>query len=151
MSFGVYSSCFFSSRRRHTRCALVTGVQTCALPISFTRKADAGDLAFRSALAEAAGDEDAVHRVEPGDEILFALLEQFGVEPADVDLDPVRHAAVDQRLVQRFIGVGQRDNLAAAAEPNLALRVPLATLHVLPAGQSRQTGRATWRVGGCKY
>src|SRR3546814_12647700 len=30
---------FFSSRRRHTRCALVTGVQTCALPIatSYTR------------------------------------------------------------------------------------------------------------------
>src|SRR3546814_2669785 len=28
---------FFSSRRRHTRCALVTGVQTCALPISFGR------------------------------------------------------------------------------------------------------------------
>src|SRR3546814_2300324 len=32
----VFSVClffFFSSRRRHTRCALVTGVQTCALPI----------------------------------------------------------------------------------------------------------------------
>src|SRR3546814_20836366 len=28
---------FFSSRRRHTRCALVTGVQTCALPISYVR------------------------------------------------------------------------------------------------------------------
>src|SRR3546814_1229260 len=27
-------SVFLSSRRRHTRCALVTGVQTCALPIS---------------------------------------------------------------------------------------------------------------------
>src|SRR3546814_1516304 len=26
---------FFSSRRGHTRCALVTGVQTCALPISY--------------------------------------------------------------------------------------------------------------------
>src|SRR3546814_7728897 len=26
---------FFSSRRRHTCCALVTGVQTCALPIYF--------------------------------------------------------------------------------------------------------------------
>src|SRR3546814_3756637 len=25
---------FFPSRRRHTKCALVTGVQTCALPIS---------------------------------------------------------------------------------------------------------------------
>src|SRR3546814_2778207 len=40
----IYVSCFtfllflfffFSSRRRHTRCALVTGVQTCALPICF--------------------------------------------------------------------------------------------------------------------
>src|SRR3546814_1633975 len=31
----VTDTCFFfSSRRRHTRCALVTGVQTCALPIS---------------------------------------------------------------------------------------------------------------------
>src|SRR3546814_13835707 len=27
---------FFSSRRRHTSCALVTGVQTCALPISWS-------------------------------------------------------------------------------------------------------------------
>src|SRR3546814_1625062 len=33
---------FFSSRRRHTRCALVTGVQTCALPICFRE-----DLYFR--------------------------------------------------------------------------------------------------------
>src|SRR3546814_3784489 len=30
----VVSCFFFSSRRRHTRCASVTGVQTCALPIS---------------------------------------------------------------------------------------------------------------------
>src|SRR3546814_7406606 len=29
---------FFSSRRLHTRCALVTGVQTCSLPILFDRK-----------------------------------------------------------------------------------------------------------------
>src|SRR3546814_14356446 len=31
--------CFFTSRRRHTRCALVTGVQTCALPIGPRRLA----------------------------------------------------------------------------------------------------------------
>src|SRR3546814_12496499 len=31
---GFYVMFFCSSRRRHTRCALVTGVQTCALPIS---------------------------------------------------------------------------------------------------------------------
>src|SRR3546814_19867770 len=30
---GLADLFFFSSRRRHTRCALVTGVQTCALPI----------------------------------------------------------------------------------------------------------------------
>src|SRR3546814_1074913 len=32
----------FSSRRRHTRCALVTGVQTCALPISIRPRATLG-------------------------------------------------------------------------------------------------------------
>src|SRR3546814_13965977 len=33
---------YFSSRRRHTRCALVTGVQTCALPICGVRAGVAG-------------------------------------------------------------------------------------------------------------
>src|SRR3546814_276036 len=33
---------FFSSRRRHTRCALVTGVQTCALPIYYQRASATG-------------------------------------------------------------------------------------------------------------
>src|SRR3546814_18440206 len=33
MVYCLYCCFFFSSRRRHTRCALVTGVQTCALPI----------------------------------------------------------------------------------------------------------------------
>src|SRR3546814_7911229 len=46
---------FFSSRRRHTRCALVTGVQTCALPISqevtdLDYETVAADLARRDAL-----------------------------------------------------------------------------------------------------
>src|SRR3546814_3277368 len=36
----VYPCFFFSSRRRHTSCALVTGVQTCALPISRIDRAD---------------------------------------------------------------------------------------------------------------
>src|SRR3546814_4388974 len=31
--YNWYGMFFFSSRRRHTSCALVTGVQTCALPI----------------------------------------------------------------------------------------------------------------------
>src|SRR3546814_17600309 len=45
---------FFSSRRRHTRCALVTGVQTCALPIlgGSVQRVDVGD---------AAGERDLRH------------------------------------------------------------------------------------------
>src|SRR3546814_18173523 len=52
-SFSCYSFCFylmnvffFSSRRRHTRCALVTGVQTCALPICSIRS-QSSDMAGR--------------------------------------------------------------------------------------------------------
>src|SRR3546814_3599771 len=41
---------FFSSRRRHTRCALVTGVQTCALPILSSRLATAHFQAYSLAL-----------------------------------------------------------------------------------------------------
>src|SRR3546814_8043578 len=37
---------FFSSRRRHTGCALVTGVQTCALPICFSAGSVACPIGF---------------------------------------------------------------------------------------------------------
>src|SRR3546814_10016011 len=50
---------FFSSRRRHTRCALVTGVQTCALPISLTvivlRSPDSHVAAHLSSMAQTVG------------------------------------------------------------------------------------------------
>src|SRR3546814_9127033 len=48
---------FFSRRRRHTICALVTGVQTCALPIS------------RSRPAEILGDFGRRRRLQPSREI----------------------------------------------------------------------------------
>src|SRR3546814_3657160 len=46
---------FFSSRRRHTRCALVTGVQTCALPI-FDFKADKLDYDSEAETVVASGN-----------------------------------------------------------------------------------------------
>src|SRR3546814_15281225 len=56
----LYLFFFFSSRRRHTRCALVTGVQTCALPISSAaprrkiwRYLDRHSLAFSQSRADA--------------------------------------------------------------------------------------------------
>src|SRR3546814_20536105 len=51
---------FFSSRRRHTSCALVTGVQTCALPISGLL-AIGFRLALRPRERHARRDGDAVH------------------------------------------------------------------------------------------
>src|SRR3546814_4898446 len=47
----VFECFFFSSRRRHTRCALVTGVQTCALPIgSRTASSKSGPPPYQSAM-----------------------------------------------------------------------------------------------------
>src|SRR3546814_3947260 len=50
---------FFSSRRRHTRCALVTGVQTCALPIS--------------SMPTAQADQDPVTAVRQFDDLVAML------------------------------------------------------------------------------
>src|SRR3546814_4110726 len=55
---------FFSSRRRHTRCALVTGVQTCALPI-FTFDLDdvQGHGTKVSSIAAGAKDGKGIHGI----------------------------------------------------------------------------------------
>src|SRR3546814_5098816 len=52
---------FFASIRRHTRCALVTGVQTCALPIlRAVPDIDKGELSVAVALSNTASPDDAV-------------------------------------------------------------------------------------------
>src|SRR3546814_18392056 len=58
---------FFSSRRRHTRCALVTGVQTCALPIYPTSQSIliTDDKAFADAVAQAVEQELSALATEP--------------------------------------------------------------------------------------
>src|SRR3546814_5666052 len=43
---------FFSSRRRHTICALVTGVQTCALPILYAWATDSASFTRWQSIAE---------------------------------------------------------------------------------------------------
>src|SRR3546814_8773408 len=79
----IFSLFFFSSRRRHTRCALVTGVQTCALPIYTAAVADAARrllamgceavaVAFVNAYANSANEEAAlaaVRAVWPNEQI----------------------------------------------------------------------------------
>src|SRR3546814_8325157 len=56
----------FSSRRRHTRCALVTGVQTCALPISANLKRTATDpQPYATASTPARDDPDILWGLPP--------------------------------------------------------------------------------------
>ena len=56
-----------------------------------------------------------------GGDLRLGMLEQFGVEPLDVDLHPVGEAAVDERLGQALIGVLQADIFADHADRDLAL------------------------------
>src|SRR3546814_3664050 len=63
---------FFSSRRRHTRCALVTGVQTCALPIS----------GKAHPLHAAVGEDDAARALDMEEEGIHRVSRPGKLEPA---------------------------------------------------------------------
>src|SRR3546814_10878450 len=49
----IYMLFVFASRRRHTRCASVTGVQTCALPIFYLLRKRGPEEALLSGIEEA--------------------------------------------------------------------------------------------------
>src|SRR3546814_16115682 len=84
---GVFTIFFWSSRRRHTTCALVTEVQACALPIS------PGDRPVHIAALDRRDDERALVRARfqvavggrpmRDDEVPHLLAERiiFGTEP----------------------------------------------------------------------
>src|SRR3546814_9517961 len=88
---------FFSSRRRHTRCALVTGVQTCALPISLP--AATARIGAPAALIHAdigTGDEAASRSLaETIAPALVALLAEGGILASD---QPVTHRSEERRV-----------------------------------------------------
>src|SRR3546814_18377521 len=96
---------FFSSRRRHTRCALVTGVQTCALPILLEQR-----IAAAFAVVEA-GDElgaDLAERARRvGGMTPHKLPDHLlpGLEPGAVPFGvPDARAGVDQRVLDAAAG-----------------------------------------------
>ena len=90
-------------------------------PLEAVADAEVGDAALardrrgahhaaRAAIAEAARHQDAVRAVE---QLLAArLLERFGLDPADVDPQPVLEAAVIERLVEALVRVLVADVLA---------------------------------------
>src|SRR3546814_17637577 len=100
---------FFSSRRRHTRCALVTGVQTCALPIyDFTFQAASisrGALTLferDNAAAALAELKQAGLRILGADK--FILWNDGGFQPIDqIDLSNQRDFSLAYDAVGSFI------------------------------------------------
>src|SRR3546814_5436597 len=89
----VFLCFFFSSRRRHTRCALVTGVQTCALPILTDgearrlRSGQAVSLLRKMDLQRIAGfnDGDTVLALDKGKPIALTRYSAGEVHPLRVD------------------------------------------------------------------
>src|SRR3546814_8432799 len=69
---------FFSSRRRHTRCALVTGVQTCALPIYGVEKQRNNTSHMLFKVDELIADISQGITLEPGDIIATGTPEGVG-------------------------------------------------------------------------
>src|SRR3546814_8884570 len=89
----VFFAFFFSSRRRHTRCALVTGVQTCALPISGARVLHGPRVEGTVAYAETAREGD---EFEIG-QLMIRVLETPG--HTDDHLAFVLHDTADRKSV----------------------------------------------------
>src|SRR3546814_9227920 len=104
----LYFCFFFSSRRRHTRCALVTGVQTCALPIWTRFQMSVGKIAAAaitltfSTLSACASQE---HQVKAqvnrpnvviilADDLGFSDLGAFGGEIDTPNLDALAKAGL---------------------------------------------------------
>src|SRR3546814_1191939 len=100
-----FSFVFFSSRRRHTRCALVTGVQTCALPICPGRGVERRGRERPSLIALRIARDDL--------EILVAIFAAKGNrEPiADADIEFALDVEIDHGLTEFEL---------ASVEPKLA-------------------------------
>src|SRR3546814_11111797 len=129
---------FFSSRRRHTRCALVTGVQTCALPIWLVCCCVRHDCILGSVVSA-----------------------RISLPSRNPQGTKVLNAAV---VVNRSTDVGQRktppDQIAdkqpertelAKCRQKLRRHRPRTVFIAAPPGARTQSGRAACREGVCQY
>ena len=97
------------------------------------RVADGVEHAFDAALAEAAGDEDAVEVLELRDVVVG--LEAFGFDPGDAQLEVVRERAVDEGFLEGFVAVFVLDVLADDGDGDFVLGVVGAVDDLLPVGE----------------
>ena len=101
--------------------------------LAFTGEAGRLDLAFRAAIAEAAGHENAVDVLKIGRGIL--ALEDLRIDPVEIDFHPVGDAAMHERFHQRFIGVLEAGIFADDGDGHLTLRIAERVDDVVPARQ----------------
>src|SRR3546814_5630956 len=134
---------FFSSRRRHTRCALVTGVQTCALPIFL--------FAIKDVILEA--------DLERFFDVAALVLEE---EDPALDLHADKQWAAGIYGKTREISGALRDGLAETLvllsvygaslfRPRLNFNTAWQAEKLVRALLEPQIGRASWRDRGGQY
>src|SRR3546814_17761297 len=128
---------FFSSRRRHTRGALVTGVQTCALPISRRQNGGFEDFVHRYAVVQVL---DGFFQDEVGVDLVRQVLASLGNGGAQ--LSQIERAFdavvgnVERALLGRRLGLG----VAGAFLRALFTVKHIGAGSVVPAPPDRKTG-----------
>src|SRR3546814_6143924 len=106
----IFSFFFFSSRRRHTRFALLTGVQTCALPIC-VEKGTGKELHLAMPLDQFSGAIDG-----------FQSPEYFGPRDRHGEALPIQRLDLRQRV--HTVGARFDENAARPCErPEMALQL----------------------------
>src|SRR3546814_8878527 len=133
--------CFLSSRRRHTRCALVTGVQTCALPISV---AQTGICLLNN------DPKSCPQRIE--EEIAPDISSEIGdlsppaenpTFPPSLALSLSDTSALMTNQYCRLVGI--------LGAPDAGKTAVLVCLYLLLASQKLEIGRASCRERVCQY
>src|SRR3546814_10200810 len=115
---------FFSSRRRHTRFAVVTGVQTCALPISVIPK------------------KRGIARLISGEEVLVEPIPPKIAEGATVLLEILREAIPEEGRAKLAKARIAQPGSKAHPAPSLLQRLRATGLPVIPCPAHEEIGRA---------
>src|SRR3546814_16516744 len=135
LSFLCLSFFFFSSRRRHTRCALVTGVQTCALPI--WREGAAASHEALAAFGAAAGSAEAFElgRLANDNPPKLRRFDQKGFPLDLIEFHPAYHEVM-RRSCRAGLHCSAWEHLTAPAAP--------------PTEGPQEIGRAAGGETGCQ-